>query len=71
MAISYATKDAVYLSNCMSELHLLDNFSNVLISSDSIGALIGAANSMYASRTKHIALSPPVKWIMRPAYSHG
>ena len=55
MAISYTSKEAVYLSNFMAELHF-ENFSNVPISSDSTGALTVATDSTYSSRTKHIAL---------------
>ena len=43
MAISYTSKEAVYLSNFMAELHF-ENFSNVPISSDNTGALTVATN---------------------------
>lgn len=54
-AISYGAKEAVYLSNLLLELKF-DNFKPISIKSDSSGALSLAANSMFSSRTKHIAL---------------
>ena len=54
-ALSYGAKEAVYLSNFMTELGFKD-FSSVPINSDSTGALNVAGNAMFSSRTKHIAL---------------
>lgn len=54
-AISYGAREAVYLSNLLLELKF-DNFKLISINSDSSGALSLAANSMFSSRTKHIAL---------------
>ena len=54
-ALSYGARDAVYLSNFLTELGLKDS-SQVPIRSDSTGALSVAGNSMFSARTKHIAL---------------
>ena len=53
-APSYGAREAVYLSNFLTELGLKDS-SQVPIRSDSTGALSVAGNSISA-RTKHIAL---------------
>ncbi|CAB1116983.1 unnamed protein product [Ectocarpus sp. CCAP 1310/34] len=52
---SYATREAVYLSNLLMEFKF-DIFKPIPICSDSSGALSLAANSMFSSRTTHIAL---------------
>ena len=54
-ALSYGAREAVYLSNFLTELGLKDS-SQVPIRSDSTGALSVAGNSMFSARTKHIAL---------------
>ena len=54
-ALSYGAREAVYLSNFLTELGLKDS-SQVPIHSDSTGALSVAGNSMFSARTKHIAL---------------
>ena len=54
-ALSYGAKEAVYLSNLLTELGFKTFFS-VSINSDSTGALSVAGNAMFSSRTKHIAL---------------
>lgn len=54
-ALSYGSKEAVYLSNLLKEL-TFENFNSVRINCDSTGALTVAGNSTYTSRTKHIAL---------------
>ena len=54
-ALSYGTREAVYLSNFRMELGF-KTFSSVPINSDSTGALCVAGNAMFSSRTKHIAL---------------
>lgn len=54
-ALSYVAKEAVYISNLMQELKF-DNLKPTSIRSDSAGALSLAANSMFSSRTKHVAL---------------
>ena len=54
-AFSYGAREAVYLSNFLTELRLKDS-SQVLIRSDSTGALSVAGTSMFSARTKHIAL---------------
>lgn len=54
-ALSYSAREAVYLSNFLLELGF-KNFVSVPINSDSAGALSVAGNSMFSSRTKHIAL---------------
>ena len=54
-ALSYGAREAVYLSNFLTELGLKDS-SQVPIRSDSTGALSVAGNSMFRARTKHIAL---------------
>lgn len=55
MAISYGAKGAVYLLNFMIELSFTP-FDSVPIHCDITGALHIAGNSMYSSKTKHIAL---------------
>ena len=55
LALSYGAREAVYLSNFLTELGLKDS-SQVPIRSDSTGALSVAGNSMFSARTKHIAL---------------
>lgn len=54
-ALSYSAREAVYISNFLTELGF-KKFSSVPINSDSTGALSVAGNSMFSSRTKHIAL---------------
>ena len=55
-ALSYGAREAVHLSNFLMELEF-KTFSSVLIKSDSTGgALSGAGNAMFRSRTKRIAL---------------
>ena len=54
-ALSYGAREAVYLSNFLTELGLKDS-SQVPIRSDSTGAFSVAGNSMFSARTKHIAL---------------
>ena len=54
-ALSYGAREAVYLSNFLTELGLKDS-SQVPIRSDSTGALSVAGNIMFSARTKHIAL---------------
>ena len=54
-ALSYGAREAVYLSNFLTELELKDP-SQVPIRSNSTGALSVAGNSMFSARTKHIAL---------------
>ena len=54
-ALSYGAREAVYLSNFLTELGLKDS-SQVPIRSDSTGALSVAEISMFSARTKHIAL---------------
>ena len=54
-ALNYGAREAVYLSNFLTELGLKDS-SQVPIRSDSTGALSVAGNSMFSARTKHIAL---------------
>ena len=54
-AISYAAREAVYISNFMGELKF-KNFESVPIHSDSTGALTVAGNAMHSQRTKHVAL---------------
>ena len=54
-ALSYGAREAVYLSNFLTELGLKDS-SQVPMRSDSTGALSVAGNSMFSARTKHIAL---------------
>ena len=54
-AFSYGAREAVYLSNFLTESGLKDS-SQVPIRSDSTGALSVAGNSMFSARTKHIAL---------------
>ena len=54
-ALSYGAREAVYLSNFLTELGLKDS-SQVPIRSDSTGALSVAGNSMFSASTKHVAL---------------
>eukprot|EP00752_Nemacystus_decipiens_P015554 g13877.t1 len=54
-AISYAAREAVYISNFMKELKF-KTFGSVPINSDSTGALTVAGNAMHSQRTKHVAL---------------
>ena len=54
-ALSYEAREAVYLSNFLTELGLKDS-SQVPIRSDSTGALSVTGNSMFSARTKRIAL---------------
>ena len=52
--LSYAAREAVYISNFMRELHF-EIFGSVPIHSDSTGALSVAGNAMHFQRTKHVA----------------
>ena len=54
-AISYAAREATYISNFMKELKF-KTFGSVPINSDSTGALTVAGNAMHSQRTKHVAL---------------
>eukprot|EP00903_Cladosiphon_okamuranus_P010136 g9598.t1 len=54
-AISYAAREAVYISKFMGELKF-KNFKSGPIHSDSTGALTVAGNAMHSHRTKHVAL---------------
>ena len=54
-ALSYGTREAVYLSNILMKLRF-KTFSSVPINSDSTGALSVVGNAMFSSRTKHIAI---------------
>ena len=54
-ALSYSAREAVYISNFMTELNF-KTFGSVPINSDSTGALTVAGNAMHSQRTKHVAL---------------
>ncbi|CAB1110220.1 unnamed protein product [Ectocarpus sp. CCAP 1310/34] len=54
-ALSFSAREAVYISNFMTEIGF-KTFRSVPINSDSTGALTVASNAMFSSRTKHIAL---------------
>ncbi|CAB1109818.1 unnamed protein product [Ectocarpus sp. CCAP 1310/34] len=54
-AISYGAKEAAYLSSLLMALKF-ENLKPISIYSDSSGTLSLAANTMFSSRTKHIAL---------------
>ena len=56
IAASYGCKEAVYLSNFMTELCFGKQFATIAIKCDSQGALHVMGNRTYSSRTKHIAL---------------
>lgn len=56
IAASYGCKEAVYLSNFMTELCFGKQFASIAINCDSQGALHVMGNRTYSSRTKHIAL---------------
>ena len=53
-ALSYGAREAVHLSNFLMKLGF-KTFSSVPIDSDSTGALSVAGNTMFSSKTKHIA----------------
>ena len=54
-SLSYASKEAVYLSNFLNDL-TFKTFNSVPIHCDSTGTLTVAGNATYSSRTKHIAM---------------
>ena len=54
-ALSYSAREAVYISNFMTELNF-KTFGSVPINSDSTGARTVAGNAMHSQRTKHVAL---------------
>ena len=54
-ALSYSAREAVYISNFMTELNF-KTFGSVPINSDSTGALTVAGNAMHSQRTKHVVL---------------
>ncbi|CAM9240520.1 unnamed protein product [Laminaria digitata] len=56
ISIALGSKDAVYLSNMMTELGFGKLFDSVQCFVDNTDALHIAGNSTYSSRTKHIAL---------------
>ena len=57
ISIAHASKEAVYLSNMMTELGFGKLFAGVPLFGDNTGALHISGNSNYSSRTKHVALS--------------
>lgn len=55
ISMALASKEAVYLSNMMTELGFGKLFDSVPLFGDNTGALHIARNSTYSSRTKHTA----------------
>lgn len=54
MALAEACKEAIYLSNLMSELGIYDRNKPLILYSDSQSSLKLASNPMFHKRTKHI-----------------
>ena len=56
ISMVFASKEAVYLSNMMTEMRDSENYSTVYPLFDNTSDLHIAGNSTYSSRTRHIAL---------------